>query len=96
MHVSSDSIVIGMLCTVRVFHTIHIWYIPYAYGTYRMRCFSVPYTYGCIVHVYVSHSTKLSRGTGGYIPKPYYPKASPKQLCPLQIAFIIRYILLRL
>ena len=45
-----------LLCTVRVFHTIRVWYVPYAYGTYhtRMVCFSVPYAYGCTVCVYCS------------------------------------------
>ena len=50
-----------MLCTIHVFHTIRVWYIPYAYGTYhtRMVCFSVSYVYGCTVCIYVSHSIKL-------------------------------------
>ena len=64
---------VSLLCTVCVFHTIRVWYIPYVYGTYhtRMVCFSVPYTYGCTVCVYVSHSIKLSIGSGGSMPKVY-------------------------
>ena len=38
----------------------------------RMVCFSVPYAYGCTVCVYVSHSIKLSIGTGGSISIAYY------------------------
>ena len=55
MHTSNENNM-AMLCTVRVFHTIRVWYIPYAYGTYhtRMVCFSVPYAYGCTVCVYCS------------------------------------------
>ena len=64
--------VLKLLCTVCVFHTI-----PYAYGTYRTRTVRtirvwyvflyhtrmvVPYAYT------VSHSIKLSIGTGGSIP----------------------------
>ena len=44
----------------------------------RMVCFSVPYTYGCTVCVYVSHSIKLSVGSVGSMPTAYYSKASPK------------------
>ena len=50
-----------MLCTVRVFHTIRVWYI-FLYHT-RMV---VPYAYT------VSHTIKLSIGTGGSIPNAYY------------------------
>ena len=43
----------SLLGTVRVFHTVRVRYIPYAYGMYctRMVCFPVPYAYGCTVHV---------------------------------------------
>ena len=70
----------GLLCTVCVFYTIHVWYILHAYGTYhtRMVRFSVPYVYGCTVRVYVSASTKLSIRTENYIPKVYFLKAAPK------------------
>ena len=73
---------VAMLCTIRVFHTIRVWYILHAYGTYHthMVCFSVPYAYGCTVRVYVSHSIKHSIKNGGYIPKPCYSKASPKAM----------------
>ena len=69
-----------LLYTVQIFLTIHVWYISYMYSMYHMRivCFSVPYAYGCIVCVYISHSIKLYIGTGGSIPKAYYSKASPK------------------
>ena len=26
-----------MFCTIRVFYTIRVWYIPYAYGMYHTR-----------------------------------------------------------
>ena len=83
-----------LLCTVCVFYTIRVWYIPYAYDTYhtRMVCFSVPYTYGCTIRVYVSHSIKHSIRTEEYIPKAYFSKAATKGFVSIIVSasFIIR------
>ena len=59
-----------------------------AYHT-RTVCFSVPYAYGGTVRVYVSHSIKLAMGTGGFMPKAYYSKASPKGYVRYSFRFII-------
>ena len=67
-----------MLCTVRVFHTIRIRYIPYTYGTYHAcMVFFLYRTRMVVPYVYtVSYSIKLSMGTGGSIPNAYYVQKS--------------------
>ena len=47
--------------TICVFCTVHVWYVPYVYGTYHTRTvrFSVPYAYGIDIRVW-------------YVPYAYY------------------------
>ena len=57
-----------MLCTVRVFYTVRVRYVPYAYGMFF--CTIRVWLYR--TRIYVSHSIKLSIGTGGSTQKAYY------------------------
>ena len=43
-----------VFCTVRVFYTVRVWYIPYAYGMYHTRTvqFCIPYAYGMTIRVW--------------------------------------------
>ena len=70
---------------MHMIHTVHVRYVPYSYGM-----FSVPYTYGCTLCVYVLHSIELSIRSGGSMPKAYYSKVSTKGHVLYSYRFIIR------